>query len=194
MFFGKKPDLPEAAAQPAQADSGSTIEQKTELAPEEAKKRAAMAKQIAASFGQIVTLLMRSPADKAITLQDLEWMVVPAIMTGQFAVADAQSKETGMVMPVAAVLWANVSADLDQQLTSNPEHAPRLTAQDWRSGDQPWVVMAIGEPRIVSGMLQQLMQSAFAGKVAKMRGRGEDGKITIVRLEPAQFSSQSPAA
>ena len=60
-----------------------------------------MAKHIAASFGQIVTLLMRSPADKAITLQDLEWMVVPAIMTGQFAVADAQSKETGVVMPVA---------------------------------------------------------------------------------------------
>lgn len=194
MFFGKKPETTVAAVQDGNGGAGSTIEQKPVLPPEEAKKRAAIAKHIAASFGQIVTLLMRSPADKAITLQDLEWMVVPAIVTGQFAVADAQSKETGMVMPVAAVLWAHVSAEIDQQLSSNPDQQFRLGPQDWRSGEHPWVVMAIGEQKIVGGLLQQLMQTAFAGKVAKMRARGANGSITVGRLEPSLFNAQPPAA
>jgi hemolysin-activating ACP:hemolysin acyltransferase len=194
MFFGKKPS-PTAAidptppapaanfmAQPAAAPA-ATIEQKPILPPEEARKRAAMAKHIAASFGEIITLLMRSPADKAITLQDLEWMVVPAILTGQFAVAEAQSKETGVVMPVGAVLWAFVSAEIDQKLMSNPDQPVKLAPADWRSGDNPWVVMAIGDPKIVGGLLQQLMKTAFAGRTAKMRARGADGKVTVGRLE-----------
>ncbi len=187
MFFGKKPAPVEDAAPPQAsaeiAAPASTIEQKQLLSPEEAKRRAAMAKHVAASFGEIVTLLMRSPADKSITLQDLEWMVAPAIMTGQFAVAEAQSKETGAVMPVGAVLWAFVSAEIDQKLSTNPDAPVRLAPGEWRSGDNPWVVMAIGDPKIVGGLLQQLMKTAFAGKLAKMRARGADGKITVGRLE-----------
>ena len=193
MFFGKKPapaapvpetlQTPDLAAPAAPVAAAASVDQKPSLSPEDAKKRAALAKHVAASFGEIITLLMRSPADKSITLQDLEWMVVPAIMTGQFAVADAQSKETGAVMPVGAVLWAFVSAEVDQKLTANPDQPARLSPGDWRSGDIPWVVMAIGEPKIVGGLLQQLVKTVFAGKSAKMRARGADGKIAIGRLE-----------
>ena len=145
--------------------------------------RAAAAKHVAASFGEIVTLMMRSAADKAITLQDLEWMVVPALMRGQFAVADAQSKDTGAVMPVGAVLWAFVSPEVDQRLSGGADQSMRLQPAEWRSGTIPWIVMAIGENQVLGGLLQQLSKTVFAQQAPKMRARGADGKVTIGRLE-----------
>ena len=58
-----------------------------------------------ACFGQIVTLLLRSPADRQRPLQDLEWLVIPAVNAGQVAVAEAHAKDTGSVMPIGAILW-----------------------------------------------------------------------------------------
>lgn len=188
MFFSKKPDpvppVAEAAAPvAAPAATRATDSVRTELAPDEIKKRAMAAKHVAASFGEIVTLMMRSAADKSITLQDLEWMVVPALQTGQFAVAEAQSKDTGAVMPVGAVLWAMVSPEVDQRLSSMLDQPTRLQAAEWRSGDIPWIVMAIGDPKLLGGLLQQLSKSVFSKQAPKMRARGADGKVAVGRLD-----------
>lgn len=155
-----------------------------ELSQEEARKRAGIAKQIAASFGEIVTLLLRSPGDRQRPIQDLEWMVAPALMTGQFAVADAQSKETGAVMPVAAVLWAFVSPEIDQRLSAVGETA-RLAPNEWRSGNIPWVIMAIGDHKVVNGLLQQLARTVFKDTPAKIRARNNDGQVVVGRIEAA---------
>lgn len=190
MFFKKAQSIPEAAAStdaaqtpPAAAPQASGVQARPALAPDEIKKRGIAAKHVAASFGEIVTLMMRSPADKSITLNDLEWMIVPALQCGQFAVAEAQSKETGAVMPVGAVLWAFVSPDVDQRLSNALDQPARLQAVEWRSGDIPWIVMAIGEPKLLGGLLQQLSKTVFARQAPKMRARGADGKITVGRLE-----------
>src|SRR5262245_52401217 len=65
------------------------------LAPDEAKRRATLAKQFAAAFGETVALMMRAPEYKGFSLADLEWLVAPAITTGQFSVSTAQSKANG---------------------------------------------------------------------------------------------------
>jgi len=191
MFFSKTAAAPAAAtvSEPSPATSEVVAAAipaeaaKAALPPEEIKKRAMAAKHVAASFGEIVTLLMRSSADKSITLQDLEWMVVPALLTGQFAVADAQSKETGAVMPVGAVLWAFVSPEVDARLSSTLDEPIRLQPQEWRSGPTPWIVMAIGDSKVLGGLFQQLAKTVFAGQAPKMRARGADGKVAIGRLE-----------
>lgn len=156
------------------------------LSPEEAKKRAGIAKHVAASFGEIISLLLRSQTDRNRPLHDLEWMVIPALMTGQFAVADAQSKETGAVMPVAAVLWAYVSSEVDQRLSNLNDPLPRLAPNEWRSGNTPWVIMAIGDTKVVGGLLQQLAKTVFKDGPAKIRARGPDGQVVVGRLEVAQ--------
>ncbi|MGQ0671323.1 MAG: toxin-activating lysine-acyltransferase [Hyphomicrobium sp.] len=184
MFSGSKPTG--ASRAPAAADG--TV---PELPPEEARKRAAMAKQAAAALGEVVSLLIRSPSEKQHSLADLEWMVMPAIMTGQYAVADAQSKQSGAVMPVGAVLWAFVSNEIDQQLSSSTSGPVRLKPQDWRSGDIPWVVMAIGDPKILGGILQNLAKTVFKDKPARMRAKGPDGKIVVGRLEVSAEPPQS---
>jgi hypothetical protein len=44
--------------------------------------------QFAVAFARIVSVLMRSNAYRQGTLGDLKWLVVLAIMTGQFAIMD----------------------------------------------------------------------------------------------------------
>jgi hemolysin-activating ACP:hemolysin acyltransferase len=180
--------MPQTAA-PASGAPAATA-QPAPLSAEEIKKRGLMAKQVAASFGEIVTLMMRSSTDRALSLQDLEWMVVPALQTGQFAVAEAQSKETGAVMPVGAVLWAFVSAEIDQKLSSATDQPIRLQPADWRSGPNPWIVMAIGDSKVLGGLLQQLGRTVFAKQAPKMRTRGTDGNVVVGRLE---FSAVTPS-
>jgi hemolysin-activating ACP:hemolysin acyltransferase len=43
----------------------------------EAVQRAAMHRRMAASFGDIVGLMMQAPQFKHMTLTDLEWLVLP---------------------------------------------------------------------------------------------------------------------
>lgn len=197
MFFGKKPQAPtpettqtaapatDTASQPAagqmsQGNSGPA----TEISADEAKARAAAAKQLAAAFGEVVTLLLRSPAERYLFVHDLEWLVLPAVLRGQFAIAEAQSKETGAVSPVGVVLWAFVSADVDKRLKEQPGDAMlRLAPGDWRSGEIPWIILATGDPKVLGGLLQQVSANVFQGRPATIRARGPDGKVMIGQLE-----------
>lgn len=174
-----------ASGQNPPAGSGAPPNAQGELSPEEARKRAMLAKQAAAALGEIVSLLMRSPTEKHHALSDLEWMVLPAVMTGQYAVADAQSKQTGAVMPVGAVLWAFVSPEIDRQLSETAVQPLKLKPQDWRSGEIPWIIMAIGDPKVLGGLLQNLAKNVFKDKPPKMRAKGPDGKVRVGRLELA---------
>lgn len=199
MFFGsKKPNpVPEKkAAEPAPAPAvaaappkgASGASQAPELPVEEARRRAGLAKAAAAAFGEFVTLLMHAPSEKNRPLSDLEWMILPAIVTGQYVLADAQSKQTGAVLPVAGVIWALVSPEIDALLTNQADTAPKLRPQDWKSGNIPWIIMALGDQKVLGGLMQNLAKTVFKDKAAKVRARGKDGKIVIGRLEPGATS------
>lgn len=171
-----------AVAHPAAASHGDDAKKAAELSPDEAKRRALMAKQMAASLGELVMLLMRSPTERHHTLGDIEWLIAPAIIHGQFAIAEAQSKDTGVVTPVGAVLWAFVSPDVDARLSdvSNPM---RLKPNEWRSGNIPWIAFIIGDNRVLGGLLEQLYKNIFTAQRPKMRVRGADGKFAVGQLE-----------
>ena len=165
---------PAAAASPAEAPS---------LSEEELKKRAAASKLVSASFGEIVSVLMRSEHYKSYTLQDLEWLVVPAVLSNQFLLAEARAKGNGFTAPVGVVLWANVSPEVDQRLTANIAQPIRLKPEDWRSGNIPWLVDAVGPPKLIGGMLQQLHAKVFKGQQVKVRTQGQDGKPVVRTME-----------
>ena len=68
------------------------------------------------TLGQIVTILMRSPQHKERPLADLEWLVAPALRTGQFQMAEGLDPSTGARGPLALVLWASVSDEAEGRL------------------------------------------------------------------------------
>jgi len=200
MWFKGKSDGAATAAEPpaAPAAAPSSIEvpgqasppqASGDLSPEVARQRAMNAKLVAASFGEIVTLLMHSPAHKLNAIQDLEWLVGPAIMTGQFAIVEAQAKQTGVVAPVGAVLWASVSPEIDARLSKDLNQPIRLAPAEWRSGPIPWIVLTLGDQNVVAGILRQLAANVFKAEPARLRARSEDGRVAVGRL-----SIEPPAA
>lgn len=198
MLFGKKVAAGETTASQAAGDSvrvapaagtaaagdatGATAGANGALGPEELRKRMIASKQMAATFGDIVTLLMRSPSDKHQSLADLEWLVVPAVARGQYALAEARLKETGASVPVGVVLWALVSTEVDERLSA-PENPLRLKPDEWRSGDIPWIMHATGDVKVLAGLVQRLPEAALRDRRPKMRVRGADGKISVGHLE-----------
>lgn len=155
---------PKAAAGAASATSGSQM------------------KDPLRAFAHIVTLLMKTPETKGLSLADLEWLVIPALRNQQMVVAEARAKDGPQTAPVGMVLWARVSPTVDARLTRDMSPLPKLTAEEWTSGDIAWAIATIGRQEIVNAMLGELMKGPLAGKSIKVRGIAE-GKVTVRELK-----------
>jgi len=156
------------ASNPISAQSVAPPQRSTEESAE-FKRRATKSKHLQASFGEIVGLLMRSPQLKKLPLSSLEEMVVPAIVTEQFMIAEARSKESGFLTPIAAVLWARVSEEIDQRLSENTGAPVMLDPKDWESGDIPWLIVALGDQRLIKTLMQRIQETALKGRTLKFR-------------------------
>src|SRR5262245_41508576 len=96
----------EAAAAPAApaAAAPATPPPSTLAMPgESAKPAGAGQPSPAAALGEIVSLLVQSPAHRHLFINDLEWLVVPPVMLKQFAIFRQGAR------PVAYASWALVS-------------------------------------------------------------------------------------
>jgi cytolysin-activating lysine-acyltransferase len=165
------------------------------LPPEDLKKRAEVSQRLAATMGRIVRLMSRSPRHRDHKLSDLEWLALPAVRTGQCALVEAQSKTHGHVAPVAAVLWARVSAEVDKRLSDKLDEPIRLAPSEWRSGDILWLVDAIGDDRAIAGLVQQLRAKEWKDKPVKARVTDANGhvKTRLVEPQPATNAAVAPA-
>ncbi len=152
------------------------------ISPEEAQRRAEQSRRMAAAFGEIVSVLMRADAYRVLTLAHVERLVVPAVITGQFSLAEAQSKENGFMAPIGVVLWASVSPEIDAKLAASANAIFELDARQWRSGENIWLVDAVGDQRVIGAMLQQLQKAAWHGRTVKARMRATDGQIAVQTL------------
>ena len=205
MFFGRKakdkdakvekncvaPGAAMRAAEPAKTATpgNGNLSVSAELGDEEAKRRMAAARDASATFGEVVSLLMRTPEYKGLSLGDLDSLVVPALLRGQVSVATAQSKSSGVMAPVGAIVWARVSEEVATRLAAQAGKTLHLAPDDWKSGDIVWVVASAGEGRVLSEMLKQLSKREWAGKDVRIVVRPKDGKPTVARL--AVQSSQA---
>jgi hemolysin-activating ACP:hemolysin acyltransferase len=142
----------------------------------------AISKLISASVGDVAVVFSRSASHKHYTLADIEWMILPAVMTGQAYIAELQHKDHGARAPVAAVLWASVSAETDQRLRANLTQKIRLRPDEWKSGEILWIIDAAGEPRAMAGALAELAQTQFMGKSVKLVITDNNGKLHIEYL------------
>lgn len=180
------PPAPAPSAAPPSSGQAAANPETPALSEEELRKRAAASKLVSASFGEIVSVLMRSEHYKHYTLQDLEWLVVPAVLSNQFLLAEARAKGNGFTAPVGVVMWASVSPEVDQRLTANIAQPMRLKPEDWRSGDILWLVDAVGPAKLIGSMLQQLHGKVFKGRQVKLRAQGQDGKPGVRTMELRQ--------
>ncbi len=160
------------------------------------KQLAAM--RLAASLGQIVGLMMRAPQHRQAFLGDLDWLVVPAIVSSQFAVHEAHDPRSGVKLPVAAVMWARVSEDVDARLSANIGVRPRLKPEEWTSGSIPWLIDVVGDQNTVGPLVKALVEQRFKATGLKTYARGADGKPTVTVLqaktEPTKLTTPAQVA
>ena len=134
------------------------------------------------SFTQIVSLLMRSPLHKTSTLEDLNWLLLPALQRGQFKIAEAKVQPEGMSVPAGFVLWARVSADVDKRLSESLGGPLKLTADEWTSGDIIWLIETVGDPRALKELLKSFRDGLTNGRDVKLRVTSPEGKVAISTL------------
>ena len=118
-------------------------------------------------LGQVVSVLMRSPAYRHLSIADLEWLVIPAIRAGQFSILEARG---AVDRPLGVALWASVSSAVDRRLTAQKQAGLvpfRLAPADWHSGDILWLMDLIALRQARQGFLNRLNETAFNGKAVK---------------------------
>jgi hemolysin-activating ACP:hemolysin acyltransferase len=125
------------------------------------------------AFGSVMAMCMRSKVHRRRTLADLEATVAPALLNGQFSLAEMKHQQNGSVTPIAAVLWASVSDDVDRRIAVE---GFRLQPSEWNSGKIIWVVEVVGDGRMLKAMVKRLREKAWKGRVVKICARGADGK------------------
>jgi cytolysin-activating lysine-acyltransferase len=165
--------------------------------PAAIRPRDARQSRFAQSFAQIVAVLMRDANFRKMRLADLEWLVLPPVMAGQFQLAQAPSpvgrvkgkdgsEQGGVLVPVAVALWARVSDAIDKALTENLDKPVRLRPNEWASGDNLWLMVLAGDQRALPLFLEQLAKTEFKGQRVRMRARGPDNTVVVKTLgEPA---------
>lgn len=161
MFFGRPTaeNGVQEQAFAADADDRPYADAKSSLC-------AAAAQRVSSVFGEVVTLLMRTPRYQDLALTDLEWLVVPAVVSGQVSVAIAQS-DVG-AFPVGTILWASVSAEVAERLAAEPRNGARLEPGEWTSGEIVWIAASAGDGGVLNDMLQRLSDNEWLGKEVRM--------------------------
>jgi cytolysin-activating lysine-acyltransferase len=150
----------------------------------ESIRRQAAALRNSLAFTQVVGVLMRSPHYRKYTLADLEWLVIPPLSAGQFRIGEVKpDKNQGAAMPVAVVLWASVSEEVDRRLMEADSASFQLKPEEWKSGDILWLVHAAGETRFVKHVVEQLTKTTLKGRQVKVLGRDKDGNSKVHVLD-----------
>jgi cytolysin-activating lysine-acyltransferase len=159
------------------ADAGAS-----KPAPEHALMGAALSKMISVSVGDIAVLMSRSAAHQHYTLADIEWLILPPVMLGQFYVAEAQDEANGFRAPVALITWARVSPDVDRRLSETAGQPPQLTPEEWACGDIVWLIDVVGAQKGLVHALEALRRGPC--RDARYVAR-DGGTVTVARLTEA---------
>ncbi len=189
---GNEPANPEpVVARPSSNAAAPQMQQATAAEPsamaaaESAKPKAQQEFKIngllTPALGKVVAVLMASQRHRSLTLGDIFARVMPCVASNQFMVADAKfgEKDKEVTAPVALVLWATVSADVDQRLSSETAQSRALAPKEWRSGDIPWIMETVGPIGIVEAMLKQLVAGPLKGQPVKFRKKSKDGTYAV---------------
>jgi len=135
-------------------------------------------------FGQATWLMTQSRGHRNMFISDLEWMVMPPLLLRQFRLFPGKDQPLGMA------LWAQLSDEASQRL----EQGGKLKPEDWKSGDNFWLVELLAPFGHNDAMLQDLKASIFKGKHFKMHTMDASGQKRVVSMSGDDSDNSQAAA
>lgn len=106
-------------------------------------------------LGAVAWLMMQQAGARHTLLSELDWRVMPALVQEQ---AKLYMRDSA---PIAYVSWAKLSDTAAQRYIEAPHH---LTAADWKSGDQIWLIDLVTPFGAAAEVMKELRETVFAGK------------------------------
>jgi len=140
-------------------------------------------------LGEVMSVLMRAPQYRAAPLAEIQALVLPPLMSGQYLVAEARSKTRGFISPVAVALWAKVSKEVDKRLSEGLDKPIKLAPNEWKSGDIAWLIVLAGNPQAIAPVLKKFQETTLKGQPLKMRSRTKDGKTVVSTFQAKPAAS-----
>ena len=115
---------------------------------------------------EVLWLLTQSQQHKFMFLADMEWYFLPPFRLRQFRVFHKDKS------PIAFVSWAYVSEEVEERLKSG---ATRLKPEDWRSGDNLWLIDLCAPFGGGEFILRELRENVFKDQKVKSLQPSPDG-------------------
>ena len=159
----------------------------SEAVPQSAKVAALQKRgqELTAVLGETVAILMRDPRFRHVTLNDLEWAVVPALLTNQFMMmrgmvrpkfegedSTGDGPGDGLTVPVGLALWASVSDEVSEKLAKQKADGVsyRLAPQEWNSGNNVWLLALVGPEKLRPALQRQIEQETLKERTVRLFG------------------------
>lgn len=135
-------------------------------------------KTLGSMIGEMVWLMSQSPIYRELKLKDLEWLLMPPVVLGQYKLF-----KNDQGTPIGAALWAYLSPQAEQTFKAKG----KLQPEDWgndaqldqtkglirQEGGTLWLIELVApfhtaENKHRELMIQDLMSSALKGQQLKM--------------------------
>lgn len=134
------------------------------------------------AMGPVIMLYMQSSHRRFQFISDLEWLLLPPLVTGQCKLY--MKKE----YPISFVSWAFLDEAAEKRLFRN---GGRLRPDDWKSGDRLWIIDIVAPFGGVENMLGDIRRNEFPDQVIRLIAPDlKTGGITSRELPP--YSSMQP--
>ena len=123
---------------------------------------------MSAVLGEVVWLMSQSALHKSFFISDLEWPAAQAaneskpmtpVILQQFRLFYDKDK------PIGVVFWGTVSEEVEARLATGTS---KLRPQDWKSGDNLWVVETIAPFGGAEEMVKDLKAAVFPDREIRM--------------------------
>ena len=149
------------------ADKPPLSEAEMQQLADVAKAQAARVMTKVPVLGAVVWLMMQQAGARHTLVSELDWRVMPPLVLEQ---AKLYMRDGA---PIAFVSWAKLSASAVQRYMEAPHH---LTAADWKSGDQIWIIDLIAPFGGTAEVLKELRETVFVGQEVRQLMPSPEGE------------------
>lgn len=136
-----------------------------------------------AAFGDMVSVLMRAPKYRLLSLGALRTSILPAVTHNQYLIARVRQGEAAGSRPGGVAVWACVSDAVDARLRSATEQPLKLAPEEWKSGPHLWLVDFVAPGAIARSMLTDLDEKVAKGRPMAAQIVSADGKRQVTTVK-----------
>ncbi len=112
------------------------------------------------AIGHAIWLMSRSALHKHLMITDIEWLLMPPIMLGQFHLWQDQGRPHGFAS------WAYFGEEQEERIAN--KGIRRLMPTDWKTGEALWLIDFVAPFGQQEAMVKDLREKVLPGKRMKM--------------------------